>query len=53
VPKDPVSAYVWFALAATHGDNNRADLREAVSKQLTPEQKAEAEKRVKGFVARK
>jgi hypothetical protein len=40
-------------LAETHGDRNRADLREAIAKQLTPEQTAEAEKRVQEFAAKK
>jgi TPR repeat protein len=53
VPKDLIEAYKWFALAATHGDNNRAELRETISKQLTPEQLAQAEQRVKEFVPRK
>jgi TPR repeat protein len=47
VPKDPAEAYVWFALAEAHGDKNRPELREEVTKQLTKEQIAQAEKRVR------
>ena len=49
MPKDLVEASKWFALGATHGDNLRADLREAIKKDMTPAQIAEAEKRVQEF----
>ena len=49
VPKDLTEASKWFALGAAHGDNQRADLREAIKKDMTPAQIAEAEKRVKEF----
>ena len=41
------------SLTPTHGDNNRAELRETVTKQIAPEQLAQAEKQVKEFVPRK
>jgi TPR repeat protein len=53
VPKDLVEAHKWFALAATHGDNNRADLKDEIAKEMTPEQVALAEKRVKEFTPQK
>jgi hypothetical protein len=36
-------------LAATHGDNQRSDLRDAIKKEMSPAQIAEAEKRVREF----
>src|ERR1035441_245185 len=49
VPKDLVEASKWFALGAAHGDNQRAELRDAIQKKVAPAQIAEAEKRVKEF----
>jgi TPR repeat protein len=49
VPKDLIEASKWFALGAAHGDNQRADLRDAIQKELAPAQIAETEKRVKEF----
>jgi TPR repeat protein len=49
VPRDPVEAAKWFALAERHGDTNGADVRAAILRELTPEQRAEVEKRVREF----
>ena len=47
--KDAVEAYKWFALAKRHGDNDGADIYAALLKEMTPEQIAEGDKRVKEF----
>ncbi|MCX6895340.1 MAG: tetratricopeptide repeat protein, partial [Verrucomicrobia bacterium] len=52
VTKDPVEAAKWFSLAAQHGDNNGADVRAGLLKEMTPAQIAEAEKRAKEFTAK-
>ena len=36
VPKDLIEASKWFALGAAHGDNLRAELREAIKKDIDP-----------------
>lgn len=35
VPKDDVTAYAWYAIAASHGDENAMANRDALSKRLT------------------
>jgi hypothetical protein len=49
VAKDPVEALMWFTLAKQHGDNDGADIYEALRKEMSPEQVAGAEKRAKEF----
>ena len=44
VPKNFVQAYKWYSLAATNGDKPAAELRDALAKQMTPAQIAEAQK---------
>jgi uncharacterized protein len=44
VPRDYVLAYMWFNLAAAAGDNNAAEVRNIVTKHMTPAQVAEAQK---------
>ncbi|MBF0294628.1 MAG: sel1 repeat family protein [Magnetococcales bacterium] len=46
VEKDPVLAVMWFGLAAQQGDPNASKQREALLKTMTPEQIAEAQKRI-------
>jgi hypothetical protein len=51
VPRDYVSAYVWFSLAASQAplmDNRKGllELRNIAAARMTPEQSAEAERRV-------
>jgi TPR repeat protein len=42
VPHDFVQAHKWYNLAATNGDKPAAELRDALAKQMTPAQIAEA-----------
>lgn len=58
VPRDYVEAYKWYNLAAASGEN--AELRETsrrnldiITRLMTPEQIAEAQRRSSAFVARK
>ena len=44
VPHDIVQAHKWYNLAATNGDKPAAELRDALAKQMTPAQIAEAQK---------
>jgi TPR repeat protein len=44
VPQDFVLAHMWFNLSAAKGEQNAIVLRELVSKHMTPEQIAEAQK---------
>jgi TPR repeat protein len=44
VSQDLVQAYKWYSLAATNGDKPAAELRDALAKQMTPAQIAEAQK---------
>jgi TPR repeat protein len=44
VSQDIVQAYKWYSLAATNGDKPAAELRDALAKQMTPAQIAEAQK---------
>jgi TPR repeat protein len=43
VPHDFVQAHKWYNLAATNGDKPAAELRDAIAKQMTPAQIAEAQ----------
>jgi TPR repeat protein len=43
VPHDFVQAHKWYHLAATNGDKPAAELRDALAKQMTPAQIAEAQ----------
>jgi len=49
VPKDLVEAEKWFELGETHGDHLGPDIRAQVTKEISPEQLAEAKKRVAAF----
>jgi len=42
--QDFIQAYMWYNLAATNGDKPAAELRDALAKQMTPDQIAEAQK---------
>jgi TPR repeat protein len=44
VPHDFVQAHKWYTLAATNGDKPAAELRDALAKQMTPAQIAEAQR---------
>ncbi len=44
VPKDDVLAYMWFNLGGASGDSRAKGLRDVVSKTMTQEQIAEAQK---------
>jgi len=44
VRQDVVQAHTWYNLAATNGDKPAAELRDALAKQMTPAQIAEAQK---------
>ncbi len=44
VPKDDVLAYMWANLSAANGNENAAKFRETLSKVMSPEQIAEAQK---------
>jgi len=44
VPHDFFQAHKWYNLAATNGDMPAAELRDALAKQMTPAQIAEAQK---------
>jgi len=44
IPKDNVQAYMWWNLAAAHGDKKAMTLREFVATQMTPGQIAEAQR---------
>src|ERR1700722_10588906 len=44
VPKDFVQAYRWLDLAATQGDEKLQHNRDALEKQMTPEQIAKAQR---------
>jgi len=46
VARDPVGAYVWFALAAAQGRRWPALRRDEIAAKLSPAQRAEAEARL-------
>ena len=43
VPKDYQQAYFWSLLAAAHGDGKVAESRDSIERDLTPQQRAEAQ----------
>ena len=47
VPLDLIEAYKWFAVAAAQGDRKAGKNKESVAAQLSAEQLAQAEKRLK------
>ena len=49
VPRDLVEAYVWFGLAVAQGRRGAEERRHEVAAELTPEQLAEAERRIAAF----
>ncbi len=51
--QDLVEAYKWLVIAAAQGATNAARNRDTIEQILTPEQKAEAQKRIKAFAASK
>lgn len=42
VPQDFIQAHMWYNLSAAHGEKRAAESRDAVAKQMTPAQVAEA-----------
>jgi TPR repeat protein len=44
VPQDIVQAYKWYTLGEANGDKKAAELRDALTKRMTPDQIAEAQK---------
>jgi len=50
VPEDLVLAYFWFDLAARQGRAIARQLRDGISKKMTPEQIADAEARVRDWL---
>jgi len=46
VPKDYVQAYVFLSMAAAQGDSDAGELKEALSKKMSPEQIAEGKRRL-------
>ena len=44
MPQNYVSAYMWFNLAAAHGDEEAAKRRDKLAEGMTPAQIAEAQK---------
>jgi len=53
VPRDYAKAYMWWSMAAAQGDSKSGEYRDTVTKLLTPEQLAEAKKRVSECAKRK
>ncbi len=53
VAKDLVQAYFWFELAARQGRGIATQLRDGISKSITPEQLQEARAKVAAWVKRK
>ena len=44
VQQDNVQAYMWYNLGAANGAKRGVSLRDALAKQMTPDQTAEAQK---------
>jgi Sel1 repeat len=44
-PRDYEEAYMWFSLAAAHGEQEAANKLDLIESRLTPEQRAEAQKK--------
>lgn len=51
VPKDLVLAYFWFDLAARQGQGIAGQLRDGIAKKMTKEQVADAQERVRDWLA--
>jgi TPR repeat protein len=51
VDKDNVAAHMWFSLAAAQGKKNAKRLLKVITRQMTPEQIAEAEGRAEAWRA--
>ncbi len=51
-PKDNVMAYVWWNIAAAHGNESAANNRGIIEKDMTPNQIAEAQKLSKEYYAK-
>lgn len=44
VPQDFIKAHMWYSLSAAHGEKRSAEAREALARQMTPAQLAEAQR---------
>ncbi|HJT20653.1 MAG TPA: tetratricopeptide repeat protein [Nitrospira sp.] len=44
VPQDFIKAHMWYNLSAAHGEKRAAETREALARQMTPAQVAEAQR---------
>jgi len=53
VPQDYTQAHKWYNLAAARGDTNAAELRDALARQMTPSQIAEAQRLSREFRSKK
>jgi len=53
VPRDYPRAYLWWSAAAAQGDSKSGEYRDTVAKLLTPEQVAEAKKKISECAKRK
>ena len=53
VPQDYIRAHMWWNLAASSGNKNAVAGRDAISKQMTPDQIAEAQKLARECVRKK
>ena len=53
VPQDYVRAHMWFNLAAANGKEGAADDRDALAKQMTHAQIAEAQKLAREWMPKK
>jgi len=51
VRRDPVEAHAWANIAALNGNEDSLKFRDAIEKELTKEQIAEATKRAKEILA--
>ena len=47
VPQDFIQAQMWYTLSAAHGEQRAAAARDALAKQMTPAQIAEAQQRAR------
>lgn len=52
VERDPAQAYTWFAIAAAGGDAQARANAESLQRQLTPQQRAGADRAAEAFAAR-
>jgi len=52
VPQSPADAYAWFLIAASGGDSEAASRAAALRRDLSPEQRAEAEAAARNFTPR-